>query len=93
MEPLSHEPCNFRDLVVADLRRATRLLIKVQGAIDWQFRLATPEMMQMLMVAANADARLLVDQDRGLQTARGQAARTALYLFERDAAVALLRSG
>jgi ATP-dependent DNA helicase RecG len=45
------------------------------------------------MVAANADARLLVDQDRSLKTSRGEAARTALYLFERDAAVALLRAG
>jgi len=28
-----------------------------------------------------------------LEGERGQAARTALYLFERDAGVALLRSG
>ncbi|AQR72743.1 ATP-dependent DNA helicase RecG [Sphingomonas sp. LM7] len=78
-----------RDL---ELRGGGELLGTRQSG-EAQFRLATPEMMQMLMVAANADARLLVDQDRGLQTARGQAARTALYLFERDAAVALLRSG
>ena len=60
---------------------------------EQQFRLATPESMQALIVAANADARLLVDQDRGLKTPRGEAARVALYLFERDAAVALLRAG
>ena len=38
-------------------------------------------------------SRLLVDRDGGLQGERGQAARTALYLFERDAGVELLRSG
>ena len=57
------------------------------------FRLATPESLSALIVAANADARLLEDQDRGLKTERGQAARVALYLFERDAAVSLLRAG
>jgi len=36
---------------------------------------------------------LLEDQDRSLQSARGEAARIALYLFERDAAVSLLRAG
>ncbi|RTL68620.1 MAG: hypothetical protein EKK41_15435 [Hyphomicrobiales bacterium] len=43
MEALPHEPRNFRELVESDLRRAGRLLIKVQDAIDWQFRLATPK--------------------------------------------------
>jgi ATP-dependent DNA helicase RecG len=78
-----------RDL---ELRGGGELLGTRQSG-EAQFRLATPEMMQMLMVAANADARLLVDQDRSLKTPRGEAARTALYLFERDAAVALLRAG
>jgi ATP-dependent DNA helicase RecG len=58
-----------------------------------QFRLATPEMLTQLIPAANGDARLLIDRDGGLRGERGQAARTALYLFERDAAVGLLRSG
>ncbi len=57
------------------------------------FRLATPEMLPSLIAPANDDARLLVDRDGGLEGPRGQAARTALYLFERDAAVGLLRSG
>ncbi len=43
MDPLPHEPRNFRELVEADLRRAARLLIKVQDDIDWQFRMATPK--------------------------------------------------
>jgi ATP-dependent DNA helicase RecG len=42
---------------------------------------------------ARDDARLLMDRDGGLASERGQAARIALYLFERDAAVGLLRSG
>lgn len=41
MKPLPHEPRNFRELVEADLRRAARLVIKIQDEIDWQFRIAT----------------------------------------------------
>jgi ATP-dependent DNA helicase RecG len=57
------------------------------------FRLAAPEQVADLIETATQDARLLVDRDGGLQGPRGQAARTALYLFERDAAVNLIRSG
>ncbi len=57
------------------------------------FRLATPEMLPDLLQCAHDDARLLIDRDGGLSGPRGQAARVALYLFERDAGVALLRSG
>jgi ATP-dependent DNA helicase RecG len=76
--------------------------LELRGGGEWlgtrqsgeqSFRLAPPELMAPLLERANADARLLVDQDRELKTMRGEAARTALYLFERDAAVALLRSG
>jgi ATP-dependent DNA helicase RecG len=58
-----------------------------------QFRLASPEQIQGLIQTATDDARLLVDRDGGLEGPRGQAARVLLYLFERDAAVGLLRSG
>jgi len=37
------EPQTFKELVEADLRRAARLIIKVQDEIDPQFRIATPE--------------------------------------------------
>ena len=57
------------------------------------FRLASPEQIGELIAAASDDARLLVDRDGGLAGPRGQAARIALYLFERDAAVALLNAG
>ena len=43
MLPLPDVPKTFRDLVEADLRRAARLIIKIQDEIDWQFRIATPE--------------------------------------------------
>jgi len=58
-----------------------------------QFRLASPEQIGELIQTATDDARLLVDRDGGLEGPRGQAARVLLYLFERDAAVGLLRSG
>jgi ATP-dependent DNA helicase RecG len=58
-----------------------------------QFRLASPEQISELIAPATDDARLLVDRDGGLTGPRGQAARSLLYLFERDAAVGLLRSG
>jgi hypothetical protein len=43
MDPLTGEPTTFKELVEADLRRAARLIIKVQDEIDWQLRFATPE--------------------------------------------------
>jgi ATP-dependent DNA helicase RecG len=58
-----------------------------------RFRLATAEQVTEFAPIAHDDARLLVDRDGGLDGPRGKAARTALYLFERDSAVALLRSG
>ncbi len=57
------------------------------------FRLADAEHVNALIGPATADARLLIDRDGGLEAKRGQAARIALYLFERDAAVALLHGG
>jgi len=56
-------------------------------------RLADAVQTAALIETAHADARLLTDRDGGLEGARGQAARTLLYLFERDAAVGLLRAG
>ena len=57
------------------------------------FRVATNEQVRELIGAASADTRLLLDRDGGLDGPRGAAARIALYLFERDAGVATLRSG
>jgi ATP-dependent DNA helicase RecG len=57
------------------------------------FRAATPEDVETLAPIAQSDARLLLDRDGGLAGPRGQAARICLYLFERDQAVGLIRSG
>jgi ATP-dependent DNA helicase RecG len=77
-----------------DLRlRGAGELLGTRQSGEAGFRLATPEQAQALIATASQDARLLTDRDGGLEAARGQAARLALYLFERDAAVGLLRSG
>jgi ATP-dependent DNA helicase RecG len=57
------------------------------------FRIARPEIDGDLLAAARDDARLIVERDPGLTSARGAAVRLLLYLFERDAAVRLLRAG
>jgi ATP-dependent DNA helicase RecG len=57
------------------------------------FRVATPELVAELAPIAQSDALLLLDRDGGLSGARGQAARICLYLFERDQAIGLIRSG
>ena len=77
-----------------DLRpRGAGELLGTKQSGEMAFRLATPDMMADLLQCAHDDARLLIDRDGGLEGPRGQAARTALYLFDRDAGVALLRSG
>ncbi len=57
------------------------------------FRVASPELVAELAPVAQSDALLLLDRDGGLAGPRGQAARICLYLFERDQAVGLIRSG
>jgi len=57
------------------------------------FRVATPEDVENLAPIAQSDAQLLLERDGGLDSPRGQAARICLYLFERDQAVGLIRSG
>ncbi len=77
-----------------DLRlRGAGELLGTRQSGEQSFRLAPPEKFAELLGMANHDARLLVDRDGGLKGERGQAARLALYLFERDAAVGLLRAG
>ena len=57
------------------------------------FRAATAEDVQALAPVAQSDAQLLLERDGGLKGDRGQAARICLYLFERDQAIGLIRSG
>jgi ATP-dependent DNA helicase RecG len=77
-----------------DLRlRGPGEILGTRQSGEAQFRVATPEVLTELAPIAQGDAQLLLDRDGGLDGPRGQAARTALYLFERDSAIGLIRSG
>ena len=58
-----------------------------------EFRLADLGAHGELLAAARDDVKLILDRDPDLQSPRGEALRTLLYLFERDLAVTFLRSG
>ena len=57
------------------------------------FRIARLEVHGELLAIARDDAKLIAARDPELSGERGQALRVLLYLFERDEAVRLLRSG
>jgi len=57
------------------------------------FRLADLAVHAELLAAARDDARMIVATDPQLKSPRGEALRVLLYLFERDEAVRLLRTG
>lgn len=75
-----------------ELRGAGELLGTRQSGLP-AFRVADITAHAELLAAARDDAQLILDRDPELTGARGQALRVLLYLFERDAAVRLLRSG
>ena len=75
-----------------ELRGGGELLGTRQSG-DTPFRIASLEQIQRLLPIAHDDARLLIERDGGLASARGEAARLLLYLFERDWGVQLLRGG
>jgi ATP-dependent DNA helicase RecG len=74
------------------LRGAGEVLGTRQSGLP-EFRLVDLAAHGDLMEAARDDARLILSRDPGLDGPRGAALRVLLYLFERDAAVAYLRSG
>jgi ATP-dependent DNA helicase RecG len=74
------------------LRGAGELLGTRQSGLP-EFRIADLDLHQDLLSTATNDAKMIMSNDPDLQTARGQALRTLLYLFERDAAIKFLRSG
>jgi ATP-dependent DNA helicase RecG len=74
------------------LRGAGELLGTRQSGFP-EFRLADLSVHAELLPVARDDARLILDKDAELESPRGQALRSLLYLFERDAAVKYLRSG
>lgn len=77
-----------------DLRlRGSGEVLGVRQAGMPQMRIADLEAHADLLAVARDDAKLIMDRDPELTSERGQALRVLLYLFERDAAVPLLRSG
>jgi len=77
-----------------DLRlRGPGEILGTKQSGDVAFRVAKAEDVAELAPVAQSDAQLLLDRDGGLSGPRGQAARICLYLFERDQAVGLIRSG
>jgi ATP-dependent DNA helicase RecG len=74
------------------LRGAGDVLGAAQSGFP-QFRLADLAIHGDLLAASRDDARLIVEKDADLKTERGEALRALLYLFSRDDAVRLIRSG
>ncbi|MFL2771433.1 MAG: ATP-dependent DNA helicase RecG [Rhodospirillaceae bacterium] len=58
-----------------------------------EFKLADLGTHSKLLFMAQQDSKLILQRDANLQTERGEALRTLLYLFEQDAAIRTLRSG
>jgi len=81
-------------LAEEDLRlRGGGELLGTRQSGDTPFKVADFEQIARLLPLAHDDARLLMERDGGLSSPRGEAARTLLYLFERDWGVQLLRGG
>lgn len=74
------------------LRGAGDLLGAAQSGFP-KFRFADLAVHGELLATARDDAKLIIERDQILETPRGQALRTLLYLFSRDDAVKLLSAG
>jgi ATP-dependent DNA helicase RecG len=74
------------------LRGAGEVLGTRQSGLP-TLRLADLAEHEGLIATAHDDARLILARDPGLETPRGEALRTLLYLFQRDAAIQYLRAG
>jgi ATP-dependent DNA helicase RecG len=58
-----------------------------------RFQIADLERQAALMAIAQSDARALLEADPSLQSARGRAARTLLWLMRQDQAIRLISVG
>ena len=74
------------------MRGAGDVIGTAQSGIP-RFRIADLERQAALMALAQSDARKLLHDDPKLETARGQAARTLLWLMEQDKAIRLISVG
>ncbi|MHA3978698.1 ATP-dependent DNA helicase RecG [Halovulum sp. GXIMD14794] len=74
------------------LRGAGDLLGVAQSGLP-RFRIADLERQGELMATAQTDARRILADDPDLTSERGQAVRTALYLYEADRAIRMLSVG
>jgi ATP-dependent DNA helicase RecG len=74
------------------LRGAGDLLGTAQSGLP-RFRIGDLETQVPLMKTAHDDARLLINTDPGLDSPRGKAMRTLLFLMEQDKAIRLLSVG
>jgi ATP-dependent DNA helicase RecG len=77
-----------------DLRlRGPGELLGLRQSGSREFRIADLALHQDLLQMASDDAKLILSRDPDLGGERGKVLRVLLYLFERDAAVPLLRAG
>ncbi len=74
------------------MRGAGDVIGTVQSGLP-RFRIADLERQAGQMAVAQTDARALLNDDPTLQSARGQAARTLLWLMEQDKAIRLISVG
>jgi ATP-dependent DNA helicase RecG len=74
------------------LRGAGELLGTRQSGLP-EFKLADLTIHSNLMEIARKDASLILANDRQLKSDRGELLRILLYLFEKENAIKLLKSG
>ena len=74
------------------MRGAGDVIGTAQSGIP-RFRIADLERQSAQMAVAQTDARALLHEDPKLETARGKAARTLLWLMEQDKAIRLISVG
>ncbi|MEO0932082.1 MAG: helicase-related protein, partial [Pseudomonadota bacterium] len=74
------------------MRGAGDVIGTAQSGIP-RFRIADLERQSSLMALAQSDARKLLNDDPTLESPRGQAARTLLWLMEQDKAIRLISVG